>query len=86
MDTAVRRLTRWRDGSHAVPIGYAAGNASFAYDVAQALAEIERLRAALEKVRYKAGSHTVQEGSVNEDDPSFGGIFAVANNALKLSQ
>lgn len=41
-------------------------------------------REALEKIRYKAGNHTVSigESEQGENDPGFAGIYAVAVNAL----
>jgi hypothetical protein len=54
-------------------------------EINRLLAEIERLRAALLKVRYKAGSHTVGKECLarGEGDPGFAGIYTVANNALE---
>lgn len=43
-----------------------------------------KLRTALEKIRNKAGSHTVSHPAVSlgVDDPGMAGIFATADQAL----
>ena len=51
------------------------------HEQAEALART--LAQALDKVRTKAGSHTIAADRLTADDPGFAGIYVVANDALE---